>query len=110
MDPVKVAQMVEVLNGLTAREAPCLLVGCTLTILDEARNSIACANSNGFDGSNGRTSPLGHKRSVVRQNERNPLLASPTVRSHAVLAGAVRLRGATQTVRFAAGQRFFRFR
>ena len=36
MDPVKVAQMVEVLNGLTAREALCLLVGCTLTILDEA--------------------------------------------------------------------------
>jgi hypothetical protein len=28
--------MVEVLNGLTAREALCLLVGCTLTILDEA--------------------------------------------------------------------------
>ena len=36
MDPVKVAQMVEVLNGLTAREALCLLVGFTLTILDEA--------------------------------------------------------------------------
>jgi hypothetical protein len=28
--------MVEILNGLTAREALCLLVGCTLTILDEA--------------------------------------------------------------------------
>jgi hypothetical protein len=36
MDPVKVAQMVEVLNGLTARDALCLLVGCTLTVLDEA--------------------------------------------------------------------------
>jgi hypothetical protein len=36
MDPTKVAQMVEVLNGLTAREALCLLVDCTLTVLDEA--------------------------------------------------------------------------
>jgi hypothetical protein len=27
MDPVKVAQMVEVLNGLTARDTFCLLVG-----------------------------------------------------------------------------------
>ena len=36
MDPAKVAQMVEVLNGLTAREALCLLVGCMLTVLDEA--------------------------------------------------------------------------
>jgi hypothetical protein len=34
MDPVKVAQMVEVLNGLTARDALCLLVGCMLTVLD----------------------------------------------------------------------------
>jgi hypothetical protein len=37
MDPTKVAQMVEVLNGLTAREALCLLVDCTLTVLDEER-------------------------------------------------------------------------
>jgi hypothetical protein len=29
-------QMVEVLNGLTAREALCLFVGCMLTVLDEA--------------------------------------------------------------------------
>ena len=36
MDPAKVAQMVEVLNGLTARDALCLLVGCMLTVLDEA--------------------------------------------------------------------------
>jgi hypothetical protein len=28
--------MVEVLNGLTARDALCLLVGCILTVLDEA--------------------------------------------------------------------------
>jgi hypothetical protein len=35
MDPAKVAQ-VEVLNGLTARDALCLLVGCMLTVLDEA--------------------------------------------------------------------------
>ena len=28
--------MVEVLNGLTARDALCLLAGCMLTILDEA--------------------------------------------------------------------------
>jgi len=28
--------MVEVLNGLTARDALCLLVGCMLTVLDEA--------------------------------------------------------------------------
>jgi len=28
MDPAKVAQMVNVLNGLTARDALCLLVGC----------------------------------------------------------------------------------
>ena len=36
MDPAKVAQMVEVLKGLTARDALCLLVGCMLTVLDEA--------------------------------------------------------------------------
>jgi len=36
MDPVKVAQMVELLNGLSARDALCLLVGCMLTVLDEA--------------------------------------------------------------------------
>jgi hypothetical protein len=36
MHPAKVTQMVEVLNGLTARDALCLLVGCMLTILDEA--------------------------------------------------------------------------
>ena len=36
MDPAKVAQMVEVLNRLTARDALCLLVGCMLTVLDEA--------------------------------------------------------------------------
>ena len=36
MDPAKVAQMVEVLNGLSARDALCLLVGCLLTVLDEA--------------------------------------------------------------------------
>jgi hypothetical protein len=35
MDPTKVAQMVSVLNGLTARDALCLLVGCMLTVLDE---------------------------------------------------------------------------
>jgi hypothetical protein len=35
MDPTKV-QMVSVLNGLTARDALCLLVGCMLTVLDEA--------------------------------------------------------------------------
>jgi hypothetical protein len=38
MDSAKVAQMVEVLNGLTARDALCLLVGCMLTVLDEAPN------------------------------------------------------------------------
>ena len=36
MDPAKVAQMVNVLNGLTAHDALCLLVGCMLTVLDEA--------------------------------------------------------------------------
>jgi hypothetical protein len=36
MDPAKVAQMVNVLNGLSARDALCLLVGCMLTVLDEA--------------------------------------------------------------------------
>jgi hypothetical protein len=36
MDPAKAAQMVEVLNRLTARDALCLLVGCMLTVLDEA--------------------------------------------------------------------------
>jgi hypothetical protein len=36
MDAAKVAQMVEVLNGLTARDALCLLAGCMLTVLDEA--------------------------------------------------------------------------
>jgi hypothetical protein len=34
--PAKVAEMVEVLDGLTARYALCLLVGCILTVLDEA--------------------------------------------------------------------------
>jgi hypothetical protein len=38
MDPVKVAQMVNVLNGLTARDALCMLVGCMLAVLDEARS------------------------------------------------------------------------
>jgi hypothetical protein len=36
MDPAKVAQMVNVLNGLTARDAFCMLVGCMLAVLDEA--------------------------------------------------------------------------
>ena len=36
MDPAKVAQMVNVLNGLTARDALCILVGCMLAVLDEA--------------------------------------------------------------------------
>jgi hypothetical protein len=36
MDQMKATQMVDVLNGLTARDAPCLLVGCILTVLDEA--------------------------------------------------------------------------
>jgi hypothetical protein len=36
MDPAKVAQMVSVLNGLTARDALCILVGCMLAVLDEA--------------------------------------------------------------------------
>jgi hypothetical protein len=33
---MKVAQMAEVLSGLTARDALCLLVGCILTVLDQA--------------------------------------------------------------------------
>jgi hypothetical protein len=36
MDQMKVAQMVEALNGLTARDDLCLLVGCLLTVLDQA--------------------------------------------------------------------------
>ena len=36
MDPVKVAQMVELWNGLSARDALCLLIGCMPTVLDEA--------------------------------------------------------------------------
>jgi hypothetical protein len=36
MDPAKAAQMVNVLNGLTARDALCALVGCMLAVLDEA--------------------------------------------------------------------------
>jgi hypothetical protein len=36
VDPTKVAQICDVLNGLTARDALCLLVGCMLTVLDEA--------------------------------------------------------------------------
>jgi hypothetical protein len=35
-----VAQMVEVLNGLTARDGLCLLVGCILTVLDEAPSDV----------------------------------------------------------------------
>jgi hypothetical protein len=44
MDPAKVAQTVEVLNGLTARDALCLLVGCMLTVLDEARAMRSAGN------------------------------------------------------------------
>ena len=44
MDPAKVAQMVEVLNGLTARDALCLLVGCMLTVLDEAPSDKELSN------------------------------------------------------------------
>jgi hypothetical protein len=40
MDPAKVAQLVEVLNGLTARDGLCLLVGGILTVLDEAPSDI----------------------------------------------------------------------
>ena len=36
MDPTKVARMVNVLNGLAARDAVCLLVGCIRTVSDEA--------------------------------------------------------------------------
>jgi hypothetical protein len=36
MDPTRVAQVVSVLNGLTPRDALCLLVGRMLTVLDEA--------------------------------------------------------------------------
>jgi hypothetical protein len=36
MDQKKVTQMIDSLNGLTARDAPCLLVGCMLSVLDEA--------------------------------------------------------------------------
>ena len=36
MDPAKVAQMVSVLNGLTVRDALCILVGCMLAVVDEA--------------------------------------------------------------------------
>ena len=36
MDPTKITQIVEVLNGLTARDALCLLVGCMLTVLGAA--------------------------------------------------------------------------
>lgn len=40
MDPAKVTQMVEVLNRLAARDALCLLVGCALTVLDEAPSAM----------------------------------------------------------------------
>jgi hypothetical protein len=36
MDQKKVAQVVEALNELSAHDALCLLVGCMLTVLDEA--------------------------------------------------------------------------
>jgi hypothetical protein len=36
MDRAKIAQMVNVLNGLTARDAVCMLVGCMLAVLDGA--------------------------------------------------------------------------
>ena len=36
MDPSKVAQMVNVVNGLTAHDALCVLVGSMLAVLDEA--------------------------------------------------------------------------
>jgi hypothetical protein len=35
MDSTKVAQLVDVLNGLAARDALCLLVGCMPTLLDK---------------------------------------------------------------------------
>ena len=40
MDPAKVARMVRVLNGLTARDALCPLAGCMLTVLDEAPSDV----------------------------------------------------------------------
>jgi hypothetical protein len=36
MDEMKVAQTVSVSNGLTVRDALCLLIGCVLTVLDGA--------------------------------------------------------------------------
>jgi hypothetical protein len=36
MDQKKVTQIVDALNGLTARDGLCLLVGCMLTVLGEA--------------------------------------------------------------------------
>jgi hypothetical protein len=38
-------QMVEMLNGLAARDALCLLVGCMLTVLDEAPSDEECQQS-----------------------------------------------------------------
>jgi hypothetical protein len=40
MDPAKVAQMVEVLNGLTTHDGLCLLIGCILTVSDEAPSDV----------------------------------------------------------------------
>jgi hypothetical protein len=45
MDLAKVAQMVEVLNGLTARDALCLLVGCMLTSWMRHRATKSCQQS-----------------------------------------------------------------
>jgi hypothetical protein len=44
MDPGKIAQMVELLNRLTARDALCLLVGRMLTVLDERRATGSASN------------------------------------------------------------------
>jgi hypothetical protein len=38
MDLTRSHRWSNVLNGLTARDALCLLVGCRLTVLDEAPN------------------------------------------------------------------------
>jgi hypothetical protein len=53
MDPTKVAQMVNVPNGLTARDALCLLVGCMLTVLMRRRAMRnACAFSKHYPPEN----------------------------------------------------------
>jgi hypothetical protein len=66
MDPAKIAQRFEVLIGPTARDGLCLLVGCTLTVFDEAPSEVERKQSldNCIDLLKGCSGPLERLRTA----------------------------------------------